>query len=494
MSLTSKTAKGIFWSGTSQVLKQIFQFIITAILARLLSPSDFGIIGMATVFTAFITLFNEMGISAAIIQKKDVKQEDLSSIFFINLLIGLFLTILTISISSIIALFYQKEILKLIMILLSFNFFLGAFAIVQQALLQKNLEFKKLMIVDVISLILSGSIGVFLAYNGFGVWSLVFQSLVYTLFRSILLWLVSNFRPMFTFNWQGVREYFIFSLNVLGFNIINYFARNLDYLLIGRFLGAAPLGYYTLAYKLMLYPLRNISYVIGRVLFPAFSAIQDNKPKIREAYLKGIQYIALISFPMMLGLFIIAPDFILVIYGSKWEPAIFIIQVLCFTGMFQSVGTTVGTIYLATGRADIQLKWAIFAVPLICLAIIIGLNWGINGVAVSYTSISLLLWLLSHAVANRLIDLKMKDFLASLFPIALVSFIMLAIISGFSYFQKPVLNLSHLNLMLSSIILGITIYILLFKILRIRIIAELFKILMNQLRNEKLRRKEEVIR
>ncbi len=477
MSLTSKTIEAFFWSGTTQLLRQVFQFIITAILARLLSPTDFGIIGMALVFTSFITLFNEMGIVAGVVKEKNINQEELSSIFFINLGLGIFFTILTISLSSVIAHFYQKEIIKPIIILLSFNFFMGSFINVQQALFQKKLEFKKLTITVVFSLILSGSIGIFLAYKGFGVWSLVFQNLSLTLFRAIFLWLASSFSPKLVFSWQRVENFFVFSLQVLGYNIINFFSRNLDYLLIGKFLGAAPLGYYTLAYRLMLSPLRNVSNTIGVVLSPAFCEIQDNKPKIREAYLKSIQCISLVTFPMMLGLFAIAPEFVSVIYGSKWKPAIFVIRVLCFTGILQSIGDNIPSIFLSTSRADIQLKWSIVSVSLTCLAIIIGLNWGINGVAIAYTSIQFLLWLPSNIIANRLIDLKTRDFIASFFPISLISFIMLAIIIEFHHIQKSVLNLNSLYLMISSIVLGICCYLSLLLLFRIKIVNELIKML-----------------
>lgn len=493
MSLTSKTTKGVFWSGSSQVLKQIFQLIITAILARLLSPSDFGTLGMATVFISFITIFNEMGISAAIVQKKDMKHEHLSSIFFINIGMGLLLTALTIFVSPLIASFYQKDALKKIVIFLSFNFLFGSFAIIQQALLLKSFEFKKLMLADVVSLILSGFIGIFLAYSGFGVWSLVIQSLANTLFRVISLWIVSSFRPKFLFDWNGVKNYFLFSFNVLGSNIINYFARNLDYLLIGKFLGPAQLGYYTLAYKLMLYPLKNITSVIAGVFFPAFSAIQDNKPKIKEAYLKGIQYIALLTFPLMLGLFAIAPEFIMVVYGKKWGPAIFVIRVLCFTGMCQSIGTTVGTIFLSCGRPDLQFKWSIFAVPLICIAIAIGLKWGINGVAVSYTAAELCLWLLSHVIANKLINLKMKDFLMSLIPITLISFSMLIIVSGFHYYFRSVLYFGKIDLMAGSIIIGIFCYFTLLKLFRIKLVDEIIKLIADQLTSGRIAKKDGVI-
>ena len=490
MSLKSKTTEGVFWSGIFQVVKYILQFVITVILVRYISPSDFGIIGMVTVFTELITVFNEMGLTAAIIQKKDINHKALSSMFFLNLGVGLFLTLVTISLSSLIAQFYKTEILRVVTIFISFNFILGALAIVQHALFQKELEFKKLAIIDTVSLILGGSIGILLAYNGYGVWSLVFKAQAFLFFRVIFLWSISKFKPSFIFSWKEIKSYLSFSFEVLGFNIINYLRGNIDYLLVGKFLGATSLGYYTLGFKLMLYPIKSISSVIIQVLFPAFSIIQDNKSKIRKAYLKVVQSMTFIIYPIMLGLFAVAPEFVLTAYGKQWGPSIFIIRVLCLAGMCCATNASVVTIYLSTGRPDIRLKWIMVTTPLTGIAIIIGLNWGINGVAVAYSSAELLFWLFSHAIANRLIDLKMKDFLSSLVPTFLISSVMMTVILGFRYIQGSILILSDFRLLIISIILGIFSYLFLMKFFRGKMFDELIGMLTEQLNFKILKKKE----
>lgn len=468
MNLKQKTTSGLLWSGTSQGVRQILQFVITAILARLLTPDDFGVVGMAAVFTGFISVFNEMGWGASLIQKQDLTNRHISTVFWINIIVGIIMTIVTICISPLVALFYHKEILKPIVAVLGLNFFIGSFALVQNALLTKNMRFKKLTFVEICSLCLTGVFGITLAIKGFGVWSLVYTSLLGSLINTILLWICSSWRPSFVFDWSKFKELFGFSTNLFAFQIVNYFARNLDYLLIGKFLGAASLGYYTLAYKLMMYPLQNISQVICRVLFPAFSAIQSDKQRVKDTYLKVIQSISMITFPMMLGLFVIAPELISLVYGNKWEPVVFLIQVLCFTGMLQSVGTTVGTIFMSQGRADMMLKWGLFAVPMIVLAIFIGVKWGINGVAIAYTTVSVFLWLLSHMYANRLINLKLKNFLFALKPPAIVTVSMLVCLMGYRYLQNTMLHISNLSFLISCIILGIIIYISACKMAKLR--------------------------
>ena len=385
MSLRKKTVKGLTWLGMAQAGKQAYQFAITAVLARLLSPDDFGLLGMATVFIGFVTIFGEMGVSSALIQKQDADDHHLSSAFWLNIATGLVLTVIFWAAAPLIAAFYDKPKLTLILQFSSLNFIFASFTVIQQAILMKEMDFKSLAIRDIGAVVASGVIGVSLAYAGFGVWALVYQFLTFTLFNSILLWIFSKWRPGFTFSLSAIKDIFNFSANMTGFLVLNYFARNVDYLLIGKFLGAEALGYYTLAYKLMLVPLRNISEVIGKVMFPAFSRIQDDLDKVRTAYQKMVKAISLVTFPMMLGLFAIAPEFVNVVFGQKWEPVIMLLRIFCFCGMFQSIGTTVGNILLSQGRADLHLKLQILGTAIVIGSILIGLRWGINGVAFCYT-------------------------------------------------------------------------------------------------------------
>ena len=299
MSLKEKIIKGLYWSGASQAGKQISQFIITIILARLLSPADFGLLAMATVFVNFAMIFSEMGISSALIQKQDTHNRHYYSVFWFNIFVGICLTLFFIAVSPLIARFYKKPELVPILAVISLNFFFSSFVIIQQTILTKEMDFRKLAIRDVVAVIIAGIVGVVLAYNGFGVWSLVFQSLVFTLADVVLLWTVSSWRPKFSFAMADIKDIFHFSANLTGFNIVNYFARNVDQLLIGKFLGAQALGFYSLAYKLMLYPLQNISWVIGKVMFPAFSKIQQDLEKVRNSYMKMTRVISFITFPLM---------------------------------------------------------------------------------------------------------------------------------------------------------------------------------------------------
>ncbi len=477
MSLTKKVAKGTAWSSFSQIVRQILSFGIMVILARLLNPSDFGLFGMSIVFTGFISIFRSLGLGTAIIQRKKINNLYLSTAFWATLGMGCFLCIITILISPLITLFFKKELIRNIVIISSFGFIISSLSSIHINLLQREMKFNKIAVIEISGSIVYGAVAISIALMGYGVWSLVFGTLAEAFLLIPIYWYATGWIPKLNFSKKYFKNLFGFGSNVLGFNIINYFARNLDNLLIGRFLGASALGYYALAYNLMLKPLRYISWNVGRVLFPAFSSIQGNKQRVRNAYLKVISYISLITFPMMIGLFFVAPEFVKVFYGEKWVPTILILQILCFVGAIQSIGTTVGTIFYSQGRPDIQLKWGVFATPIVAIAFFIGLKWNIQGVATAYAVASGMLWLISHKIANSLIDLKMKKFLAKLYPAALASLGMLSILFVYKYFQKIFINMGDLYFLFSSVFIGIIVYItLITRVLNIKEVSEILNL------------------
>ena len=318
--------------------------------------------------------------------------------------------------SPFIAWFYKKPELTPILLVVALNFLFSSFTIIQQTILTKEMDFKSLAIRDVAAVILAGVIGITLAYHGFGVWSLVYQLLSFTLINAILLWFLSPWRPRLQFAVSDIKDIFRFSAHLTGFNIVNYFARNIDQLLIGKVLGAEMLGYYSLAYKIVLYPLQNISWIIGRVMFPAFSKVQNDLEKVRDVFLKMVKAISLVTFPMMSGVFAMAPEFVSVIFGSKWTPVIGLLRILCFCGMFQSIGTTIGNILLSQGRVDLQFKMQIRGTLIVTCAILLGFKWGLVGVAVFYLIYSIAWVHYTLFVVCKLMQLKFSEFYRRLFP------------------------------------------------------------------------------
>jgi PST family polysaccharide transporter len=407
------------------------QLVTTAILARLLSPNDFGLVGMATITTGFISIFSDLGTSAAIIQRKQISDSLVSTLFWVNGIIGLLASLILLLCAPLVARFYQEPRVTEVLRVLALTFIISGFSIAHKAILERNIAFDILAKIEIISVVLASIIGIGSAFFGFAVWSLVLQMLFSVSTTSILLWTKSHWKPQFVFCLSDLREVGSYSLNLTGFSIFNYFARNADYILIGRFLGSQELGYYTLAYRLMLYPLQNISSVIGRVMFPVLSQVQDDNVEFRRVYLKAIAKISLITFPLMTGLCVLAEPFVLTFFGQQWRPVIILLIILSPLGMIQSLATTVGFIYNVKGRTDWLFIWGIVTGFLAIISFVFGLQWGIIGVASAYAIYYILLVTYPcFAIPFRLIELPMSEFGSFIWRPLVASTIMLIAILG----------------------------------------------------------------
>ena len=449
---------GIRWTGVNKGVQSALALLITVMLARLLQPEDFGLVAMATIFTIFMGFFNEFGSGSAIIQKQGLGQREISSIFWFNLLVGLITTIVTVIVAPFIAMFFKEPRLGPILVVLSFTFFLSSLYNVHQAQLVKNLEFRFLYIVRISCTISSGLLAIILAYKGYGVWSLVWQAVAEELFTLILLWIPYRWYPLMHFRWSEVRLIMNFSMNYLGFNIVNFISERLPHLLIGKFLGSESLGFYTLAQRIVAFPLETTSYITGNVLFPVFSRIQDDNLRIGELYLHAMKHVGFIIFPLMVGLFITAPELIQIVFGLKWMPAIFILQVLSVAGILQSISINNSVLYLTKGRTDLQFMTSLLFLLVMAMSIYIGTNWGIRGVAISYVIASFIIIYPSLVISYGVVNLKVYRLLQTLkeaFMITAVMGIPLFVIAPLlrSMWVEPFLILT------SSILTGGVIYI-----------------------------------
>ncbi len=481
MNLTTKTVQGIGWSGTSEFIRLLLRFVITVILARLLTPNDFGLLAMVIVFTNFAGIFRDFGLTAALIQREGLTEEHLSSSFWINVLVGLFLTLLMAALAPAIAFFYGENKLTLIVILLATTFFVRSFGAVQTALFTRELNFRSLAIIEILTVAISGTAGIILAFAGLGIWSLVWQQVIFSFTMVTLLWTFSGWRPKFLFHWQSVKHLLGFGLNLTGFNFVNFFGRNLDNLLIGKLLGSTSLGFYNLAYRLLLFPLNNISAVIGRVMFPSLSAIQKNKGKVRNNYIKATRYISAVTFPIMMGLLVVAPEFVRGIFGPQWERSIFLVQILAVVGLAQSVLTTVGWIYTSQGRTDIQLRWGIFAISIVTVSFLVGLLWDLEGVAIAYAIAQSLLLYPALAIPFRLINLKVSYFARQFTSIFLATIGMVIITGILRTSLKTASETSDLAVLILAVLVGIISYAVILFILDKSLYQEAFH-LIKQLR------------
>jgi O-antigen/teichoic acid export membrane protein len=446
------------WSSISQIGKQLMQWVTTLILTQLLSPNDFGLIGMAMVVTGFVALFNDLGTSAAVIQKKILSETLLSSIFWINVAFGVSGMVIVLLIAPVASHFYHEPRVTLILKIMSFSFLISGLSVIQQAILERDLAFQRLAKIELITIASSSFVGIGLAFLGASVWSLVIQTLVSVTMTTTLLWTLSEWRPKMTFRWKEVKSVSSYSLNLIGFQFFNYLSRNADYLLIGRYLGAQNLGYYTIAYRLMFYPIQTISSVIGRVMFPVYSQIQDDDTRFRRIYLRVIIAIAVITFPMMTGLWALSKPFILALLGLKWEPVILLLMILAPVGMVQSIIATVGTIYQAKGRTDWMFRLGIVIGLSTIVAFVIGLRWGIVGVAIAYAVVTGIFIYPNLAIAYQLINLSIWDLGKSIYRPFLSSLVMLFVVLGSKYVLTP--GLSNGQLLAILVPVGIISYLL----------------------------------
>ena len=454
------------WSATTRIGSQLLSFTFAIILMRLLSPEMFGIMGMIMVFIGFAKLFSDFGLSAAIIQRENLETRHLNSAFWFNFVIGLCLTLTFVVLSPLVARFYGNAILTPLTIVASFNFVIGSLSIIQRSLLVRKMDFRNIAFVEVLAFSLGGGVGIGMALLGYGVWSLVGQSVVTSVSNTLLMWVVSDWRPSGLFQWGAIRDLWRFGAYLMGGNILLYCVRHFDDLLVGRVFGGVELGLYTRAYGLMMLPLGVISRLIAVVLFPAFSSIQHDKERVARGYLEAIQAVALITFPLMIGLLVISQDFVLTFFGEEWIGLVPLIRVFCLAGMIESISTFNGTIYQSQGRPDLQFRVAIAVGLVSIVAIVVGLQWGVLGVAVGYATYSLVATYPTMAIALSLVGLNFSTVVKNLTGILGCTLIMGFTVWGMGWLLLPA-SWPHWLRLAVQVPFGVLLYLLLIHLFRI---------------------------
>lgn len=412
-SYKAQLTSALSWSFAGHIISQILVIGAGIVLARVLSPREFGFIGMIGVFTGFSIVLANMGFGAALIQVPKLEDRHLNSIFWINIVAGVAFTLLLLLVAPYIASFYGHPELTNLARACAPALFLQLTTVVPIAVRNRSLRLKSLVVTESLAALLAGALAITLAVAGFGAYSLVALSFATAAIKSVLLWWNSEFRPSLTVDFDAVRQLFRFSSSLFGFQFVNYWIRNADNFLIGKFVGAEALGAYGRAYGWMLLPVTQVSQVVSRVMFPALSRVQDDLPRVKRLYLRTVSAIALTTFPMMLGLMVVSDLFVLTVLGDNWKSVIPLFQVLGIVGMAQSIGSTTGLIYQALGRTDLMLRWGIGSGLVTLIAFVIGLRWGALGVATAYAlrSICLLYW--SYSIPGRLIDMRPGEVFAA---------------------------------------------------------------------------------
>jgi len=344
---------GIIYTALSKYSGVIISILITAVLARLLSPKEFGIIAIMMVFISFFRLLSDFGIGPAVIQNQNLTKDDIESIFSFSILLGFILAGLFYLIAPIISRFYNEPPLINIGKLLSLAILFFSFNVVPQSLNFKKLRFKQVGIISVVVQIITGSIAIFFAFKGFGYYALVIKAICDGLFIFIGNYILSPVAFSLRIKRTSILKIAKFSSFQFLFNFINYFSRNADNLLIGKYFGAAPLGYYDKAYKLMMLPVSNLTHVITPVLLPVLSEFQDDKKRIYNAYIKVIKLLATLGFPLSVFLYFAAPEIVIIMFGHQWVASIPVFKILALTVGIQIVLSSSGSIFQSVNRTDL---------------------------------------------------------------------------------------------------------------------------------------------
>ncbi|HBX8302004.1 TPA: lipopolysaccharide biosynthesis protein, partial [Klebsiella pneumoniae] len=403
------------WVAFSQIFKIAVQLLNIVVLARLIPPHDYGIMAMALVVTNFATLVRDLGTSAAIIQKENIENKTINAIFWLNILMGCSVAIVIIMLSPFIAYIFHTKQLLFVLLLLAVSFPLSSSSSAHLALLERNSFFKSIAYIEMTSSGIAVFFAIITAYLGWGVYSLVVQTLLMSSISTVQLWLRSGWRPEKTLriDWKEIRGLLGFSGNLTLFNFINYFSRNTDTFVIGRYMSASVLGAYSLSYRLMLFPIQNLTFVVNRALFPVISRFQDDNIKLKESYLNTVYYILLLVLPLMTGLIVLNEPFIRLVFGPQWDITAKVLIWLAPTGIIQAVLSTSGTVFMAKARTDILMKLGIVGALLQISAFCIGVHFSIITFAMFYFIANVLnffpvMLCVMHCLNSSLVDLFKK--------------------------------------------------------------------------------------
>ena len=477
--LKSKTIHALFWSFFEGIGQQGIQFVISIILARLLLPEEFGLIAMLAIFMAIAQSFLDSGFGRALIQKQDATHIDECSIFYFNILVGFLAAGLLCLTAPWIANFYNQPMLVPLTCALSLNLIINAFGLVQTTLLTKQIDFKTQLKVSVIAVVISGTIGVTMAFNGFGVWSLVAQSLGSNLFRTILLWFFTNWRPSLAFSLDSLRGMFTFGSRLLASGLLDTVFRNIYLVVIGKLFSPADLGFYSRAERFQQLPVANISGMVSRVMFPVFSSVQDDKPRLKRGVRKALTMLVMINFPMMVGLAIVAKPMVLLLLTEKWVPCVPYLQLLCVVGMLYPLHLINLNVLIAQGRSDLFFRLEVLKKFLVVIAIAVTYRWGIIAMIYGQIATSCLAYFLNAYYTGKMLDYPITEQIQDLIPsLALAGIMGLGV-----YSLKYISMVNQLALLSAQIMTGIVLYAGICYIFRISSFMEAIEMIKSKLPN-----------
>jgi len=455
--LRIKALHGAKWATIQNGLGQVIDFIIFITLARLLGPEEFGLVAIAIVVISLMSPFVTQGLGAAIVQKEKLESEHKDSVFWVNLAVGLLLTVFLVSTSDILASVFSVSQLAPVLSCVAFSFLFISLTTVQEALVRRELRIKELAVRSLIAKLIGGVLGVLLALNDFGVWSLVVKQLATALINMALLWKISTWRPRFRFSKVHFQELYPFGLKVLGNEVLVFVNRRSAHLIIAYFLGAVALSFYNIANRFMMLFLRLITQSVRQVGMPLFSRIQNSPEKVQKGFLEISQIIALISIPLFCGGSVLAPEIVSLLLGEKWLPAVPVFQILMLVGIVQSLLSPMVSVLVGLGYPGLRLKLQCIDAVVNIIGFFVAVHWGIVTVAYTYTVIGFLLWPLWYITVKKVVFIDTVEYFKIIIgPIVGTTVMAIWIIET----QQSQLSFVGLTSTIFSVVTGAIVYVL----------------------------------
>ena len=454
-SLKDKTVKGVIWSAVDRFSAQGIQFVFSILIARLLVPEDYGVVAMLGIFMAVSQTFIDSGFGAALIRKIDRTEEDFSTVFYFNIVVATLFYFALFFAAPAIANFYNTPLLESITKVVALNLIIGSLSGIHNAKLSIAIDFKSRAKISIVSTLLTGAVGLWMAYAGYGVWALVVQNLFSSAIRTVLLWVIVKWYPKLVFSWKSFKELFSFGSKLLASALLDTLYNNIYTLVIGKVFSSSTLGVYSKANALAQFPSSNITSVLQGVTFPVLSTIQNEDDRLADAYKRFLKIAAFVVFPLMIGLSAVADPFIRLVLTDKWEGAIYLLQIMCFWMMWYPIHAINLNILQVKGRSDYFLKLEIIkkiqGVIVLCITVPMGIVAMCYGSLIS--SIICLVW--NTHYTKKLIGYGFFAQMKDLLPIIVHALVMGLIVAIVVHFM-PTLWLK----LIVGVLTGIIYYIL----------------------------------
>lgn len=450
MSLKSKTITGVLWSAVDNFAAQAITFLVGIILARLLTPAEFGLIGMLAIFISVSETFINSGFTNALIRKNDATETDYSTVFYFNLAAGVTLFVILFFTAPYIGRFFNEPQLIPIVRVLAIGLIISSLTIIQRTTLTKRIDFKLQAKISLISGILSGIIAIAMAYKGFGVWSLVVKTLSAQAITSLLLWLWNRWRPTLVFSRKSFKELFSFGSKLLASGLIDTLYQNMYYVIIGKFFSPADLGFFTRAKGFVDLPSTNLDAVMTRVTYPVLSQMQDDKVKLKAGYKRMIKSIMFISSVLLIGMAAISEPMIITLIGEPWRKAILYLQIISFIGMLYPLHALNLNMLQVLGRSDLFLRLEIIKKIISIPAIVIGVLISIEAMLIGMCFNSLIAYFINSYWSGKFINYPMREQVIDILP-----GLGIALLMGVGvYFAGLLLPFSYLIRLIIQLALG----------------------------------------